>query len=984
MPSKYDNPVCQACIEAHLKKYAGYVDQDGRVYKNFSVPCDGIPEEYIPREIAVQLTKEELEEAKTLYDPVEWAKKNIVKADGTPWEARWYQALMLRCTSSRKVARIGRRCGKCLASGTQVMTPLGPTPIEDLRPGDMVYGFDQASGQVFPTPVLEVHDQGLQQTTVLENHGREVARCTPVHRWHTRHSTTGRSGVLRVEQFTRDTMITRKFVDIPMGQTKEPHAYAIGALLGDGCSCEPGYKLYVSSEEEAIPSKIASVLSTSYYKTSSENYTWVIGESGTREAETRCNYYDLWCKNKHAHEKTCDLNVLKTWDRRSLLSFLAGLLDTDGTVGIYGNTLSIRLSIQALPVIMAAQWLLLALFQCNASVYIDDRDRYKNGPVYGLSVRSNLHARRILRQLAPHMVSHKGWRTSYEELAEHNEKPDYYGVTNSDQLKTERCWDLSIGTKDNLYLLANGLVTHNTDTIAVDVLHYATTSQMKRVLIIAPFKAQTEEIITRIRDFVYNSKQLSQAIDRDVSSPFYEILLRNGSKIRGFTSGTKTGGEAANVRGQDADRIYIDEADQLCDKDLAAISPILQTHPNVRMWVSSTPTGRRSHFWRWCTRSPLYKEFFHSSEVLPFWNETLAGQPLPFKENIRTEYVGRQDDWVHEVMAEFGEQTVGVFQNAFVDAASEDYKYTDMKYDPDTIYSIGVDWNTEAGTEIAVTGFRNGLWRIVECINVPKQQWTQLKGIDAILRLNEKWHPQWVYVDAGAGSTNIEVIQKFSREEAARNPLSPAANLYKIVKPYDFWSKVDAYDPLTKQPIKKHSKPFIVENTARRFEEGNIRISDHDTILKNQLGSYIIKNRSESGIPIYGLMEEKLGDHRLTAVMLSLISYKLEMSDFGKPTHSSRISISTGLGLGVPETNKSQQDRLVDKGSRLPQSRDRMDNLILGDQPGVPGMTGTFRVATNRPGWDSDTEHKFKLQYERRQARKRLLYRRTKPERGNI
>lgn len=54
-----------------------------------------------------------------MSDPVKWAQVFVTTYDSaqqkyTPWTARWYQAVMLRDKSLKKVARCGRRTGELL------------------------------------------------------------------------------------------------------------------------------------------------------------------------------------------------------------------------------------------------------------------------------------------------------------------------------------------------------------------------------------------------------------------------------------------------------------------------------------------------------------------------------------------------------------------------------------------------------------------------------------------------------------------------------------------------------------------------------------------------------------------------------------------------------------------------------------------------------------------------------------------------------
>src|SRR5690606_21833652 len=137
--------------------------------------------------------------------------------------------------------------------------------------------------------------------------------------------------------------------------------------------------------------------------------------------------------------------------------------------------------------------------------------------------------------------------------------------------------------------------------------------------------------------------------------PNYTLELHNGSIIRGFTAGTKSGGNADNVRGQDANMLVFDEADYLGRKDIDSAMSIVTNHPNATVWMSSTPTGKRERFYETCLSS-RWKEYHFASNENPLWTKDLEAD---FREAL-TE-VG----YKHEILAEFGEQEQGVFQNIY-------------------------------------------------------------------------------------------------------------------------------------------------------------------------------------------------------------------------------------------------------------------------------------------------------------------------------
>lgn len=82
-----------------------------------------------------------------------------------------------------------------------------------------------------------------------------------------------------------------------------------------------------------------------------------------------------------------------------------------------------------------------------------------------------------------------------------------------------------------------------TFSMAILALHYAYTTSNGRVLILTPMKTQGALIYEEIVKFVKGSQAVGSSITRNVTSPQYEINLSNGSTIRFFSTGMKSGGK---------------------------------------------------------------------------------------------------------------------------------------------------------------------------------------------------------------------------------------------------------------------------------------------------------------------------------------------------------------------------------------------------------------------------------------------------------
>jgi len=372
------------------------------------------------------------------------------------------------------IAALGQRSGKCLASGTEVLTPGGPQAIETLRPGDTIYAYDPQTQATIPSRVKAVQPQGEQDVVEMVQYNRVLGACTPNHRWLTINDvnkTLASEKTLEFREFRKSTSVRREFVKVPCGPIQEPHAYAIGAFLGDGCSRQgTGNTIDVSAEQVEVPRKIAAVLGAkTYTRNHSGNYTWHIraGDTHSREILT-CHHYAEWCKGRYAHEKIVDLEIVKTWDRESCLEFLSGLMDSDGSIRVKKNnkgeptSLTLGYTSQSLSLIEAVEYLCLRLFQFKPYRYLDDRDKYKNGPCWVLKYANTFFILRALKELK---VVNPARFPSLDSLRIRNSNPKFTKISAGKTYRAQT-WDIEIEHPSHLYLLAHlGLITHNSKLV---------------------------------------------------------------------------------------------------------------------------------------------------------------------------------------------------------------------------------------------------------------------------------------------------------------------------------------------------------------------------------------------------------------------------------------------------------------------------------------------------------------------------------------
>lgn len=457
-----------------------------------------------------------------------------------------------------------------------------------------------------------------------------------------------------------------------------------------------------------------------------------------------------------------------------------------------------------------------------------------------------------------------------------------------------------------------------TDVLAIKALHFLYTHSPKAqrwdanlnewvndfgtILVLTPFLSQVKNLFNRMKELIKLNPDLEGEIDKNISTPYHEIVLKSGARIVGFSAGAKG---ADSVRGQKSDLIILDEMDYLDEESIENIVALIMEHADVELVCASTPTGRREYFYQFCRERMDFKEFHFTSMFNPSWS--------PQMEAELRQFYNTEAGWQHEILAEFGEATTSVFQHSYVTAARADYRYEQCKPESGWTYSIGVDWNDiHNGTKIVVTGWndKNGFFKTVAKETIQKVGWTQSAAIEKIIELNRAWKPAYVYVDAGYGAMQVEVIRKFGLDaKYSKNEYSSIdANLANVVG-INFSSKVEVHDPLTGQIVNKPMKPYLVENTVRRFEQGIIKISIYDEVLYRQLIGYQIAKVNASGLPVYEAGPD--GDHDLDGLMLSLLAFQMETSEFLNPSFNSSISFSGNFGQGSTDpTPKSIGDLL--------------------------------------------------------------------------
>jgi hypothetical protein len=662
-----------------------------------------------------------------------------------------------------RTAVCSRRSGKCREINSLVKTPTGSVKIQDLKPGDKVYGYDN-DGVVRICEVTQLHDQGIKEVVDLIWNKQVIATSTLDHRWLAHNTYKGKREVKRLKDFNTRDRIAEEYVPIPGGSKIVKEAYAIGALLGDGCSKgERG--IVISCNDREIVEKCAQALDALEIYKRKKNFSWSI--KGLKHTDAKLHYYNLWCRDKYAHEKILDLKEVRTWTRQSQLELLAGLIDTDGSVDLTKDgRLQIRLGMQAKSVIDACQMLILDLFQYKPRIEIDKRKKYKNGPIYTIRISNNKFSKRILKEL-PTVTKRKKWKPEYKTLNERNTNQKYTGFKLGKPRKAQ-CYDITINNDSHLFLDANGLIGHNTIGISADLIDTCLNEPNSLCLYITLTQQSARNIIWSDLTRIIEEYEIDVKIDNTRLS----VKFPNGSKI--MISGAKDRQEIEKYRGLKLKKCYIDECQSFRPyiEDLVndIITPALRDLKG-RLYLTGTPGPIPAGFFFTASTSDLWDNhhwtafdnpYMHNIPGIESYNPNLPETNL--KETLLEE---RTMKGISESDPGYQRETYGIWVE---DLDSLVYKFDYLKNttqslpavdDKNLTYIFGIDIGFNDADAIAVLAYhsKEKIMYLMEEKLVRKQDITSL--VNQIKALKNQYNPVKMVMDAGAlGKKVQEEIQQ--------------------------------------------------------------------------------------------------------------------------------------------------------------------------------------------------------------------------------
>lgn len=274
------------------------------------------------------------------------------------------------------------------------------------------------------------------------------------------------------------------------------------------------------------------------------------------------------------------------------------------------------------------------------------------------------------------------------------------------------------------------------------------------------------------------------------------------------------------------------------------------------------------------------------------------GIPITESTEFQVKQNTPSDAYAREYGAEFGEEFGGVYKHHLLNSCLVKYGRNVDITDPDIFapgfnqnpqhkYIIGVDWNSYVNggqvvmmeyctTPTIVTFFDDelnkdvsidftGKYRLFYRRGIKSKEATQRKTREEIIRLMRNYKVDFVYVDYGAGDTNIEELTLYGKKY-------PELQLSRKLRVIDSGATVEHYDHIANQKVKKRNKSLMINFSVLSLEEGLFVLpkeEDQPTRLIGQMRGYQVKNITARGDYSY-----EGDDHILDAFNLAIYGFQ--------------------------------------------------------------------------------------------------------------
>ena len=406
-------------------------------------------------------------------------------------------------------------------------------------------------------------------------------------------------------------------------------------------------------------------------------------------------------------------------------------------------------------------------------------------------------------------------------------------------------WQKQILEYKGSFLLCTGRQVGKTTIMAIKAAEFMINNRNSQIIVVSLTEDQAKLIIVMILDYLEKHYKPWLKVAKSKKPTQSRITLSNGSSVIARPVGNT--GDA--VRGFTGDVLIIDEASRMPELAFAAATPVLMT-TGGQIWICSTPAGKQGFFWRQydaviSKRSDRFKIWHISSEEVIYnrpesesWTEAKREDRIRFLENEKA--TKSKLEYGQEYLGEFMEDLMRYFQDEWIDDSCKGKPEPRMT---DANYYLGVDIARMGGDETTFEIIRKV--NKDTCIHVYHEAKTQTPTTwteERIKELDKLWNFRKIYIDAGAGSLGVGILDHLLNDSQTKRKVE-AVNNRKIVLDRDGKSK----QRMLKEDLYDNLKNLGEKKQIVLLDDENVRLS-----LRSVQYEYIQKQAGFSQLRIFG------------------------------------------------------------------------------------------------------------------------------------
>lgn len=394
-------------------------------------------------------------------------------------------------------------------------------------------------------------------------------------------------------------------------------------------------------------------------------------------------------------------------------------------------------------------------------------------------------------------------------------------------------------------ILCCGRQVGKSETCSLDAGEYAVTHKNKTILMIAPTERQAHGLFEKTLDYLaeHYPKLIKQGKERPTKT---RIFLKNGTKIYCLPTGLS----GLGIRFLTVDRLYADEASRIPEAVWAAVTPMLLTTGGDTIMLS-TPFGVGTEFHRtFINHDNAYNSFTRFSvsseeviakrKICKTWSEKQRDKAL---ERIHREKKRMSDrEFAEEYLGQFVEDLFRWFPDELIESVCT------LKRRNPPISKAGRHY---IGCDIARMGEDEGTIEILDKISkekihhveniITKKQLTTETELRIAIE-TQRWNAKKVYIDAGAGTLGVSVLDHLLIDRRTRNKVVAINNAKRVLDRWD-------------ESRTKLQKEDLYNNLKSLMEKGILKLLDDESVIESLRSiryEYTKKEGERTKLRIYG------------------------------------------------------------------------------------------------------------------------------------